>query len=275
MDTFDYLFAKARENGKVAKALSEKLQTEVDKNKIVDEIGNIDVGAIVRGTVKGTGVTLRDVVDTASNISNYKYINNVNINVIVYINATSIGSNAMRNCISLVSIDMPNVTNIGSNAMQDCVSLTTVNMPNVTSIDSDAMVNCMSLTSVNMPVATSVGSNAMYNCLSLTSVDMPAATSIGNSAMQGCVSLTSVNMPNATSIGTYAMANCLSLKFIKLGASQVATLSNTNSFTNTPIAKGTGYIYVPDELVDSYKIATNWSVYAEQIRPMSEYVEEE
>ena len=50
----------------------------------------------------------------------------------------------------------------------------------------------------------------------------------------------------------------------------MCTLANTNAFTNTPIESGTGYIYVLDELVDSYKSATNWSTYAEQIKPISE-----
>ncbi len=31
-----------------------------------------------------------------------------------------------------------------------------------------------------------------------------------------------------------------------------------------------GYIYVPDELVDAYKTATNWSVFANAIKGLSE-----
>lgn len=231
MDNFDYLFVKARENGKVAKALSEKLQTDVDKNKIVDEIGNIDVGAIMQGIVKGTGVTLRDVVDTASNISDNKYTNNLRINSIDCVNATSVGSYAMANCMPLKSVNMPVATNVGVSMLRNCVSLTSVNMPSAKSIGSSAMANCLSLRSVNMPVAERIDGNAMYNCILLKSV--------------------------------------------RLGANQVATLANANAFANTPIAKATGYIYVPDDLVDSYKTATNWSVYADQIKPMSEYVEEE
>lgn len=253
MDTFDYLFCKARENGKVAKALSEKLQTEVDKNKIVDEIGNIDVGAIVRGIVKGTGVTLRDVVDTTSSISNYKYSNTVNINNIDYLNATY----------------------VGIYAMQGCISLTNVNMSFATNIDGYAMQNCISLKSIDLPSVTSIGDYAIYNCISLTNVNIPVAVSIGIGAMSSCISLTDVNMPVAVSISDKLFQQCISLKSVRLGANQVATLANTNAFINTPIARGTGYIYVPDELVEDYKVATNWSVYADQIRPISEYKEEE
>lgn len=44
----------------------------------------------------------------------------------------------------------------------------------------------------------------------------------------------------------------------------------TNAFTGTKIASGTGYVYVPDELVEEYKVATNWSTFANQIKPLSE-----
>ena len=269
MDTFDYLFCKSRENGKVAKALSEKLQTEVDKNKIVEAIEGIDVGAIVRAVVKSTGVTLKDVVDTASSVSDNKYINNITINAIDYVNATSVGGNAMKHCMSLTSVNMPVATSIGSYAMQNCMSLTSVNMPVVTSVGGNAMQYCMSLTSVDMPSVTSVSNYAMQYCMSLKSVNMPAVTSVSNNAMSNCISLTSVDMPNVTSIGESAMTNCILLKSVRLGANQVATLANASAFANTPISKSTGYIYVPDELVDSYKTATNWSVYADQIRPIS------
>jgi hypothetical protein len=49
--------------------------------------------------------------------------------------------------------------------------------------------------------------------------------------------------------------------------------NKTNIFASTPIASGTGYIYVPAALVDSYKGATNWSTYAAQIRAIEDYPE--
>ena len=51
----------------------------------------------------------------------------------------------------------------------------------------------------------------------------------------------------------------------------MATLSNTNAFSSTPIASGTGYIYVPRALVDSYKAASKWSTYANQFRALEDY----
>ena len=45
-------------------------------------------------------------------------------------------------------------------------------------------------------------------------------------------------------------------------------------FYATPIQNGTGYIYVPDSIVDEVKAMAFWSEGASQIRPLSEYVEE-
>jgi hypothetical protein len=115
---------------------------------------------------------------------------------------------------------------------------------------------------------------AFKNCSKLTSVNFPAATSIGNEAFDGCRELTSVNFPAATSIGTYAFDGCSKLTSVILrNTSSVVTIYNTNVFTNTPIKSGTGYIYVPAALVDSYKAATNWSAYAAQIRAIEDYPE--
>ena len=39
------------------------------------------------------------------------------------------------------------------------------------------------------------------------------------------------------------------------------------------IASGTGYIYVPDNLVDSYKADSNWAALSAKIKGISEYSE--
>ena len=56
-----------------------------------------------------------------------------------------------------------------------------------------------------------------------------------------------------------------------LRSETVATLPSTSAFSSTPIASGTGYIYVPRALVDSYKAASNWSTYANQFRALEDY----
>ena len=63
-------------------------------------------------------------------------------------------------------------------------------------------------------------------------------------------------------------------EFEALTSSQIPTDKYaTDIFAATPIANGTGYIYVPDALVDTVKALEGWSLYASQIKPLSEYVE--
>lgn len=71
-------------------------------------------------------------------------------------------------------------------------------------------------------------------------------------------------------IGPASFRECGSLSSLVVYSESVPILSNSNAFLLTPIADGTGYIYVLDDLVDSYKSATNWSTYAEQIKSISE-----
>lgn len=142
------------------------------------------------------------------------------------------------------------VTQIGAYAFRDCGGLTGISFPKVVSIGTQAFRSC-GLTAVNFPLVTVLGTFAFSNCTSLTSVDFPLVTVLGNQTFSDCTSLTSV----------------------VLRASTVCNLQSANVFTGTPIESGTGYVYVPDELVDSYKSATNWSVYADQIRPISELEE--
>lgn len=144
-----------------------------------------------------------------------------------------------------------------------------------TSIGSSAMQYCIALTEVNAPELTEIGQSGFSGCLSLTKVNTPKVETLSNYAFYNCESLKSISLPKLYEIRTGAFKFCIMLDKLILGGNQVATLSSTTAFTATPIANGKGYIYVPDNLVDSYKTATNWSVYADQIRPISEYVEEE
>ena len=148
--------------------------------------------------------------------------------------------------------------------------LTIIDLPECTSIGEHAFDSCKSLITVNLPKCTSIGTYAFGRCTSLTTVKLPKCTSIGDSAFLGCTSLATVNLPECTNINGYAFEICTNLTTVILSNNQVATLKNIRAFNNSAIANGTGYIYVPDNLVDSYKSDTNWSTYANQIKPLSE-----
>ena len=69
---------------------------------------------------------------------------------------------------------------------------------------------------------------------------------------------------NCTTINEYAFANSGLQKLI-INTQTVCTLTSSTAFEGTVIASGTGSIYVPDNLVSTYKTATNWNLYADQI----------
>ena len=166
----------------------------------------------------------------------------------------------------------------GDNSMLDALidrSLTSINNNRVTSIGINTFNGCASLVSAVFPNVVSAGNNAFSGCASLTSVDLPLLTAVNGNAFNGCTSLTNIDLKSVTAIYARAFVGCTNLAILILRADQVCTLSNADAFTNTPIANGTGYIYVPDNLVNDYKAATNWAVYEDQIKGLSQLPEGE
>lgn len=129
-------------------------------------------------------------------------------------------------------------------------TLTSVYFPAVTTVETTAFSNCSALVSVRFPAAETFGSSVFKNCSSLMTADFAAAKSFGNIAFSSCSALT-----------------CLIIRTIE----KPCTLYGKSDLNNTPIANGTGYIYVPADLVDSYKAATNWAVHANQFRALEDY----
>ena len=143
-----------------------------------------------------------------------------------------------------------------------------------TSIGIGAFQYCTNLALTELPAGiTSIRVFTFYGCTNLALTELPSGvTSIKPRVFNGCTSLTEMTcLGNITSIETGAFTYCTKLsKFALPNITSVPTLSSTDAFHSTPIASGTGYIYVPDDLVESFKSATNWSTYADQIKAISE-----
>lgn len=163
---------------------------------------------------------------------------------------------ACRGLSKIKTVKVPNAKSIGSYAFYYCTAMTSINAPNVTSLDTYAFYNS-AIKSVNFPLATSVPSQCFYSCSSLTKADFGAAKSIAASAF------------------AYAGLDTLILR----REDAICSLANKNALVDTPIAKGTGYVYVPrkwlsdDDATKDYRRATNWSTYASQFRAKEDYPE--
>ena len=148
--------------------------------------------------------------------------------------------------------------------------ITAVKFPYTTRIGSSAFSSCSSLVSANFPLVTYVENNAFADCSTLVSVYLPLVEILGGSVFKGDTSLETVDFPVLNTIWEQVFYGCTALKTVVLRLNRVCQLKAADVFNNTPIANGTGYIYVPDDLVEQYKAATNWSAHASQIKPISE-----
>ena len=213
---------------------------------------------------------------------------------------TAMGDYAFQNCYALALTSLPNgITYIDNYAFQGCTSLALTSLPSgITSIGSYAFQGCTSLALTSLPSSvTSIGNYAFSRCTGITSISCSGTittlsayafsgasgypmtltsasfpnlaitsnlgTVFGNtSASTACQSLIFCDIGNAPGIGSYAFAYCHSLtKLVLRRTTGVATLANTNAFTDTPMSgyNGlTGTVYVPQSLISSYQTATNW-----------------
>lgn len=228
--------------------LKSKTGSDVNTDNFVDELSKVGSGSNILDIIKDFGVSPSTITNTSISTSNKQYMDNIFVE----------------------TLELPNATTIGTNSLQNCLALKTINAPNLQVIQASALWNCVSIKTLDFPNLTSIVNSGLYNCAALESINIPNVTGVGYYAFQNCVSLKSISLPSVTSINSNAFTNCASLESVCLGGSSVPALENTNVFGNTPISKGTGYIYVTDDLVDSYKADSKWSYYANQIKPLSE-----
>lgn len=158
---------------------------------------------------------------------------------------------------TLTEYSNPSVTSIKGYVFRECTKLEKVNLPNIISIGTQSFHTCTNLMSISFPKLTTLNTYAFTGCTKLTSINFPILTYLQVGSLQNCSALTKLDFPKVNNIDNFAVAGCSSLTTFILRNNAVAKLNNSKAFENTPIANGTGYIYVPDVLVDSYKGATN------------------
>ena len=161
---------------------------------------------------------------------------------------------AFFGCDRLTKIELPNCIEIGYRAFYNCAKVEKLHMPNLTTIATDA-------------------NSAFAYMSSVKELDLPNLTTASNmdGTFSNCTKAKKINLSSldATPIKRYCFANCYALHTLILGGAFKA-LENTNAFSWAGSqAEKPFCIYVPDNLVDTYRTATNWITYADKIKPMS------
>lgn len=160
---------------------------------------------------------------------------------------------------TLTSIEEDGVDRLGDYALAYNTALTSVNFPGTTNAGQYTFQNCTELLSANLPAATTIGQYCFSGCTKLTTPVISAATSIWSYTFQNCKALTGLELPTTvTSITANCFNGCSAMTWLKLPKTSMVTLSNVNAFAGTRIAAGVGAIYVPSDLVATYKANANW-----------------
>ena len=149
-------------------------------------------------------------------------------------------------------------------------SITEYRSDRLTSLRNYAFTNCTNLTTIDLPNVINIGNRAFSNCLSLVNVNISKVRIINEYSFYYCKKIETLRFPIVYEIRGNAFDQCSQLNTLILTYSNVVKLTSTSALSNTSIASGNGYIYVPDALVNSYKTATNWTVYADQIKSINE-----
>ena len=188
---------------------------------------------------------------------------------------TEIFENVLQGKASVTEFKNSNITALRKYALAYMPYLKTVELPNLKTLDSYSFGSCPNLRNLYLPNISTLGSNCFQNCTSLIEMVFTTTITTALSCFSSCTKLKKVDFANlSSSIATKMFQGCSAFDtlIIRKTASVVA-LTNVHAFTGTLVESGTGYVYVPSTLVESYKTATNWVTYANQIRAIEDYPE--
>lgn len=231
-------------------------------NRIRNKTGGTD--QIAWDSAKGFGDAVDAITDSADDAIIQRTISGAYSNDRI----TAVGACAFLGCQALTAIDLPNVTQVKRNAFESCVQLSTINLPKVTAFDRGVFTNS-AIQQAIFPLVTTIGDNCFYAAKHLISANLPLVTSLPIDSFR-LSTIQTADFAAVTNINRTAFTDCQSLTTLIIRTPSVCVISDISiALRGSKIASGTGYIYVPDDLVDSYKAATNWVAFADQIKPIS------
>ena len=177
---------------------------------------------------------------------------------------------------TIVDVNNSSVPYIGEKAFMECSELMSVCLYNVETCRAQCFSKCPKLSFIDIPKLTLIEPQVFSYDTALTYVILPASgIDIQTQAFSYCSSLHTIDIVDPIRIWGEAFLGCTSLTALVIRYSGAVTniplLQSYSAFSNTPIASGTGYIYVPRNLISTYQAADQWSQYANQFRAIEDY----
>jgi hypothetical protein len=156
-----------------------------------------------------------------------------------------------NNLKGLYKIDLNDVTKMDNFALQNNQNLQFVQADNLESIYYDSLYNCVKLVNLKFPKLKHTEGNAFRNCTLLKVIELDSIETLYGNSFQSCPAFDT----------------------LVIRSNSVCVLKSIFPTSVTHFADGTASIYVPDDLVEQYKVTTNWVNHADIIKPLSEYTE--
>lgn len=250
-----------------AKAGATGAKTIAQMQAAVDALPVMTLEEYAQGGWPDTAVSSCDV----NTIRACAFYANTALTAVDFPNVVTVKERAFRLCSNLASFNFTKVTTIESYAFSRCGALSgALALPQVKfgNVGAYSFEYCTSLTSVSAPVTNLIPHSCFARCAALESISFPQAGTFNDWCFSYCSALQEATLPAARTFTRYVFANSALGKLVLPGETVAKIAADT--FHNTPIAKGTGYVYVPDDLLESYKAAANWVSIADQIKPLSE-----
>lgn len=187
-------------------------------------------------------------------------------------NRSGLSQRTFCKCETLKYVTLSNtIQNFNGGLFNNCLNLKTIILPNHYNLTSGYdFQGCQALVNVVFGKnITTIGYSSLSSCYSLREIALPdSVTKIESDGFSSAYFIEKIIIPrNLTT-----MSSCF--KYIRAASvydfsrvTKVPTITSTNAFNGiNSLCK----IYVPDDLYDSFIVATNWSTYADYIYKASE-----
>lgn len=254
-------------------ALANSIDTPIDYEEIDTTAEDIREGKVVYingervvGTLEGLDTSDASASELDISYGTSAYVNGEKINGVLLNRQHTSARELFKNRTDVIHLDLSSFDTSGVEDMADVFYQCT----NLESVD---------VSSFNTSQVTDM-SNMFGTCSSLIELDVSnfdtsRVTNMGR-LFGGCSKLTELDISNFTTsqvTNTYNMfADCVQLVKLIINKRDKLPMTNVNMLSNTGIANGQGYVYVPDDLVEEYKTYGYWSSYASRIKGMSELI---
>lgn len=197
-------------------------------------------------------------------LPNCSYINtgafmNCGFNTLSLPTCKRIGMNAFDECNYISYVSLPECSDVGGFANNYWNSY--IDLPKCKEIRGNTFFENLRLAQISLPVCEIIGDSAFYKCSSsLTTADLPKCSRLDNGAFMSCYVLSQMSLGRCINLKQGALQHCSSLTelSINIGNYIIPTIS-VNTLANTPLAQGSGSIYVNAGNYNKWLASASWA----------------